>query len=92
MNSKLPENTTIPLEALPPISLTRFQELSGWSSATTWRMRRRGWLQVIRICNRCYVTPEAILQFNERAIAGEFSSATANPWANRGNRAKPKHP
>jgi hypothetical protein len=79
MNTPLPPNITIPLQALPPISLTRFQELSGWSSATTWRMRQRGWLEVIRICGRCYVTPQAILEFNERAISGEFQGKIQNP-------------
>jgi len=83
MNPKLAQNTTVPLAALPPISLTRFQELSGWSSATTWRMRKRGWLEVIRIAGRCYVTPQAIMQFNDRAIRGEFVGTVQNPAARR---------
>jgi hypothetical protein len=86
MSTELSPNTQIPLEALPPISLTRFQELSGWSSATTWRMRRRGWLEVVRICGRCYVRPEAILQFNLRAARGEFAGTTQNPAAKQVNR------
>src|SRR5262249_49296349 len=91
MNAKLPQNTTVPLPALPPISLTRFQELSGWSSSTTWRMRRRGWLEVIRICGRCYVMPEAIMQFNERAIRGEFVGAVQNPGAKQRNQQKARN-
>jgi hypothetical protein len=91
MNTPLPPNITIPLQALPPISLARFQELSGWSSTTTWRMRQRGWLEVIRICGRCYVTPQAILDFNERAIRGEFGGTIQNPAAKQRNRQKARN-
>jgi hypothetical protein len=91
MSTELSPNTQIPLEALPPISLTRFQELSGWSSATTWRMRRRGWLEVIRICGRCYVTRQAIVRFNERAIRGDFGGTIQNPAAKQRNRQKARN-
>jgi hypothetical protein len=91
MNPKLTENLTVPLQALPPISLTRFQELSGWSSATTWRMRKRGWLEIIRIAGRYYVTPQAIMQFNERAIRGEFVGTVQNPAAEQRNEQKARN-
>jgi hypothetical protein len=70
---------SVPLNTLPPISLSRFQELSGWSNTTLWRMRRKGWLQVIRICGRCYITPQAIVDFNRRAGLGEFAGRIPNP-------------
>ena len=67
------------LDALPPMSLDRFQEMSGWSPATLWRFRKKGWLRTLVISGRHYVTRKEILAFNKRAASGEFAGKVANP-------------
>jgi len=74
--------SAIPLEALPPISLDKFQELSGFSNATLWRYRKRGWLRTIVIAGRHYVTRTEIAKFNARAEGGEFAGTIQNPSRN----------
>jgi hypothetical protein len=69
----------LPLSAHPPLALDQFMRQSGWSNATLWRYRKRGWLNVITIAGRHYVTREAIAEFNRRAAAGEFAGKVANP-------------
>ena len=44
----------------------------GISSTTAWRWRRRGWIEVITIAGRNYVSEDAIAAFERRAAAGEF--------------------
>jgi hypothetical protein len=83
MNTELSQNTTVPLEALPPISLDLFLQQSGFSPATAWRYRKRGWLKTIVIAGRHYVTRDAIAEFNERAAHGEFQGKIQNPSAAR---------
>ena len=75
--------SAIPLEALPPISLDKFQELSGFSSATLWRYRKRGWLRTIVIAGRHYVSRKEIAEFNGRAERGEFAGSIQNPNRSR---------
>jgi len=77
------ETQNIPLCALPPLSLEKFMEQSGFSPTTCWRYRKKGWLETIVIANRHYVTREAIAAFNKRAVAGEFAGALSNPSAAR---------
>ncbi len=59
----------------PPLALRRFQDLMGISRCTVYRYRRRGWLTVINIAGRPYITPEAASEFNRRAAAGDFKKA-----------------
>ena len=73
----------IPLAAHPPLALDQFMRQSGLSNATVWRYRKRGWLPVITIAGRHYVTREAIAEFNRRAAAGEFAGTVANPSVHR---------
>ena len=73
----------VPLAAHPPLALDQFMRQSGLSPATVWRYRKRGWLAVVTIAGRHYVTREAIAEFNRRAAAGEFAGTVANPSANR---------
>jgi len=54
-------------------SLTKWGESVGVSTPTLWRWRRAGWLDVVRIGNRIYITDEAISRFTQRAVTGEFS-------------------
>ena len=63
----------LPFETLPPVSLDKFCNESGFSSTTCWRMRKRGWLVTIRIAGRHYVARAEIARFNERAERGEFT-------------------
>lgn len=75
------------LASLPPMALDRFMEMSGFSSATCWRYRRRGWLETVVIAGRHYVMRQAIATFNIRAMAGEFAGKVANPSKYRKQRA-----
>ena len=61
------------------MSLDRFMELSGFSPATCWRYRRRGWLRTVTIAGRHYVPRKEIAEFNRRAADGEFAGKVANP-------------
>jgi len=72
-----------PMNALPPMSLDRFQELSGWSFTTLWRFRKKKWLRTMVISGRHYVSREEIANFNRRAESGEFAGKVANPSAFR---------
>jgi len=83
MNAQLQQTNRVPLEALPPISLDLFLQQSGFSPATAWRYRKRGWLKTITIAGRHYLTREAIAEFNDRAARGEFAGTTQNPSATR---------
>ena len=67
------------LASLPPMSLDLFMEMSGLSSATCWRYRRRGWLRTVTIAGRHYITREEIAEFNNRAMSGEFAGKVSNP-------------
>ena len=49
--------------------------MMGISRCTVYRYRRRGWLTVINIAGRPYITPEAASEFNRRAAAGDFKKA-----------------
>lgn len=65
------------------MSLDRFQELSGWSPATLWRFRKKGWLRTLVISGRHYISRDEIANFNRRAESGEFAGKVANPSAFR---------
>jgi hypothetical protein len=78
----------IPIETMPPISLEAFRMQMGLSPVSLWRFRKRGWLTTIVIAGRHYVTPEAMLEFKRRAIAGEFAGSISNPFARRSKSTK----
>jgi len=59
----------------PPVALKSFQDMMGISRCTVYRYRRRGWLTVINVAGRPYITPEAASEFNRRAAAGDFKKA-----------------
>lgn len=67
------------LDSEPPMSLDKFIEESGLSSATLWRYRKKGFLHTVNICGRHYVLRSEIARFNRRAIAGEFAKASNCP-------------
>lgn len=54
----------------------------GITACTVWRWRKKGWLEVVNICGRLYVSQEAIAKFNERARSGEFSQIHKAPVRN----------
>lgn len=60
-------------ESEPPMSLDKFMDLTGLSSVTLWRFRKKGFLRTINICGRHYVLRSEIARFNARAAAGEFA-------------------
>lgn len=68
--------------AHPPVSLDKFLAEMGLSPVSGWRFRQRGWLKTVNIAGRHYVPHDAIVEFNARAAAGEFSRQLSNPKAN----------
>jgi hypothetical protein len=56
------------------VPFERWLSSMGRSSCTGWRWRRRGWIVVIRVAGRLYVSDKEIRRFQQRAEAGEFSS------------------
>ena len=51
----------------------------GKTPATGWRWRQRGWIEVVNICGRIYVSRTEIVKFETRAAAGEFSKVHITP-------------
>ncbi len=49
------------------------------SSTTGWRWRRQGWVNVINICGRTYISAEEIARFLARAERGEFAQEHKTP-------------
>jgi len=68
-------------EAAPPISVTRFLEISGISQVTFWRWENRGLISTVRIAGRKYITAAVMAEFNRRLAAGDFAGRTPNPHA-----------
>jgi len=48
---------------------------------TAWRWRKKGWLKTVNIAGRQYLTQEAIDEFHNRAVAGEFAQVHKVPAA-----------
>ena len=69
----------LPLNAAPPISVSRFLEISGNSPVTFWRWENRGWIRTVRIAGRKYITAAELHNFTRRLEAGEFAGKTQNP-------------
>lgn len=63
----------MPPDNEPPISLSKFIEMTGLSEATIWRFRKRGFLKTYGIANRQYLTRGDIAEFNRRLKSGEFA-------------------
>jgi hypothetical protein len=78
MSKNIDQNTRVPLSALPPLSLDLFLQQSGFSPATAWRYRKKGWLRTVVIGGRHYISRSAIAEFNERAEQGEFAGTIQN--------------
>jgi hypothetical protein len=55
------------------IALKKFTRDVGISAVTAWRWRKQGWLQVVNIAGRPYLTAEGLAEFQRRAVAGEFA-------------------
>ncbi len=49
------------------------------SSVTGYRWRKLGWIEVINIAGRLYISRAAIARFEARAAAGEFSKPHKAP-------------
>lgn len=65
--------TSEQIDTEPPISVSKFMEQTGLSSATVWRYRQRGWLITSNIAGRLYISRADLGEFNRRMKAGEFA-------------------
>jgi hypothetical protein len=72
-----PSGTSGPASNLVPLDNWRAQ--IGRTNATIWRWRKRGWLQVINIAGRLYLSRDEIKRFEARVLAGEFSQPHKTP-------------
>lgn len=70
-------------DSAPPISVSRFLEISGLSPVSAWRFEKRGWLRCVRIAGRKYITAREMREFNRRLEAGEFAGKTSTPRRNQ---------
>ncbi len=61
------------------VALNTWLEQVGVTPVTAWRWRRKGWLRIVNIQGRVYLTPEAIAEFQRRAEAGEFAKEHKAP-------------
>jgi predicted site-specific integrase-resolvase len=55
------------------VSLSKWLAQVGVTQITAWRWRRKGWLKIVNIAGRVYLTQEAIDEFHRRVVAGEFA-------------------
>lgn len=60
------------------VALRKWQAELGISRTTAYRLRRRGWLHVVIIAGKPYVSGEELDRFLSRAKAGEFAHAPKN--------------
>ena len=61
------------------VSLSSWVEQLGVTTCTVWRWRRKGWLKVVNICGRLYVSTRTIQEFMERAQRGDFAQEPKTP-------------
>jgi len=66
----------------PVVSLSKFLSDMGRSRVTGWRWRKLGWLEVINVAGRPYVTDDGIQKFKTRAESGEFAREYKTPGSN----------
>jgi hypothetical protein len=71
------QSVSIPVSNL--VSYEKWLEEIGKTSATGWRWRRRGWLDVVNIAGRLYLDRAAIARFEEAAAAGKFAKIHRTP-------------
>jgi predicted site-specific integrase-resolvase len=55
------------------IALEKWLEEIGRTPTTAWRWRRKGFLKVVNICGRLYVSRDEIARFMTHAESGEFA-------------------
>ena len=70
-------------DSAPPISVSRFLEITGLSPVTAWRWEKQGRLRIVRIAGRKYITAREMREFNRRLEAGEFAGKTTTPRRNK---------
>lgn len=68
---QLTNNTDLNGHALVPFN--SFLKQNGRSPSSGWRWRKNGWIKIINISGRLYVSREEIEKFQARAAAGEFA-------------------
>lgn len=56
------------------LSLRRWLVEAHVSPVTAWRWRKRGWLNVVNIAGRLYITRNEIERFTRLAEGGEFAA------------------
>jgi hypothetical protein len=78
LNSSAISQRTVPPEYIPPMSLHRFCEITGFSKVSAWRFEKRGWLRTHLIANRRYILAEDVAEFNRKIAAGEFVGKVAD--------------
>jgi hypothetical protein len=61
------------------VPLTRWAKEIGRTTSTLWRWRNNGWIAVINVAGKLYISGEEIDRFNTRAAAGEFSREPVVP-------------
>jgi len=61
------------------VALDRWRQELGKTGATVWRWRKKGWLEVVNIAGRVYLSRQAIAEFERRAAAGEFAKEHITP-------------
>jgi hypothetical protein len=65
------------------VALNTWLASLGVTPITGWRWRRNGWIPIVNICGRVYVSRETIADFERRAQAGEFAKEHKAPSRNR---------
>src|SRR6266446_760950 len=61
------------------VALDEWRDQIGRTSATIWRWRNKGWLTVLNISGRLYLTRSAIAKFEEAAASGALSQEHKTP-------------
>ena len=56
----------------------RFLRENDISRTSGWRWHKKGWIEIVKIGNRNYVSDEAVAEFQRRAEKGEFSQNRQN--------------
>ncbi|MEO6754593.1 MAG: hypothetical protein ABIP85_22685 [Chthoniobacteraceae bacterium] len=85
LNARVPEipNPFPTPDSAPPISVSRFLEVSGLSAVTLWRMEKRGHIRTVRMAGRKYIMAAEMREYNRRLEAGEFAGKTQTPYKKR---------
>ena len=61
------------------VALDQWRDQIGKTAATIWRWRKAGWIEVINIAGRLYISRAAITRFEEAAAAGKFARVHPTP-------------